>query len=65
MRIYLSLLLAGFAFPSYAAETVDLNKIARRVAKEPSYAAKEPLYGLAVFGPEAKTRVEERHASSE
>jgi hypothetical protein len=34
----------------------DLSKLNRRIAKEPPYKAK-PLYGLYVFGPEAKTRV--------
>jgi hypothetical protein len=52
----LSLLLftAGHAA---AADVPDLGKIDRRIAKEPAYKAKEPLYGLYVFGPEAKTRV--------
>ena len=42
--------------PTRAAEPPDLSKIDRRIAKEPSYKAK-PLYGLYVFGPQAKTRV--------
>jgi hypothetical protein len=28
----------------------------RRIAKEPKYVARQPLYGLYVFGPQAKTR---------
>jgi hypothetical protein len=40
-----------------AADMPDLSKIDRRIAKEPAYKAKEPLYGLYVFGPEAKTRI--------
>lgn len=40
-----------------AADSPDLSKIGRRIAKEPAYKAKQPLYGLYVFGPEAKTRV--------
>lgn len=40
-----------------AAEEVDLSKIPRSINKEPAYKAKEPKYALAVFGPEAKTRV--------
>jgi hypothetical protein len=40
-----------------AADTPDLSKIDRHIAKEPAYKAKQPLYGLYVFGPEAKTRV--------
>lgn len=39
-----------------ATEAPDLGKVDRRIAKEPAYKAK-PLYGLYVFGPEAKTRV--------
>jgi hypothetical protein len=40
-----------------AADLPDLSKIERRLAKEPVYKAKQPLYGLYVFGPEAKTHV--------
>lgn len=35
----------------------DLGKIERRLVKEPSYQAKKPLYGLYVFGPQARTTV--------
>jgi hypothetical protein len=35
----------------------DLAKTDRRIAREPSYTAKRPLYGLYVFGPQAATRV--------
>lgn len=37
--------------------SADLSKIDRRIAKEPTYKSKEPKYCLAVFGPEAKTKV--------
>jgi hypothetical protein len=40
-----------------AADGPDLTRIERRIAKEPRYIAKQPLYGLYVFGPEAKTHV--------
>lgn len=40
-----------------AAEGPDLNAIGRQIAKEPKYVAKRPLYGLYVFGPDAKTHV--------
>lgn len=40
-----------------AAQPPDLAKIERQIAKQPSYTAAEPLYGLFVFGPEARTRV--------
>jgi hypothetical protein len=40
-----------------AAGLPDLGKVDRRIAKEPAYKAKQPLYGLYVFGPEARTRV--------
>jgi hypothetical protein len=35
----------------------DLSKIDRHIAKDPKYTAEHPLYGLYVFGPQAKTRV--------
>src|SRR2546426_1127615 len=41
---------------SYAEGRVDLAKIPRAITKEPAYQAK-PGYCLAVFGPEARTRV--------
>jgi hypothetical protein len=40
-----------------AAEMPDLAKVDRRIAKQPRYTAKEPLYGLYVFGPRAATHV--------
>jgi hypothetical protein len=40
-----------------AAPVPKLSQIERRIAKEPVYRSKQPLYGLYVFGPEAKTRV--------
>ena len=40
-----------------AADPPDLSKIKRRLAREPAYAAKQPLYGLYAFGPQARTRV--------
>ncbi|MBW3542703.1 MAG: hypothetical protein KY476_20760 [Planctomycetes bacterium] len=45
--------IAGTALPCAA---TDLEKIERRILKEPSYESK-PQYGLLVFGPRAKTRV--------
>jgi hypothetical protein len=50
----LVLLIGGY---TGAQEIPGLGKIERRIAKEPAYNAKQPLYGLYVFGPEAKTRV--------
>src|SRR5712691_4125047 len=40
-----------------AGDAPDLTQIDRRIAKEPKYVSKQPLYGLYVFGPERKTRV--------
>jgi hypothetical protein len=40
-----------------AADPPDLSKIKRRITKEPAYTAKQPLYALYVFGPQAETRV--------
>lgn len=50
-------LLLGMDGDTKAADLPDWSKIERRIAKEPSYKSKQPLYGLYVFGPEAKTRV--------
>jgi len=52
--IPLVLLVCGLC---HAAESPDLSRIDRRIAREPAYQSKQPLYGLYVFGPEAKTRV--------
>jgi hypothetical protein len=49
------LLLTGGS--TVAADMPDLGKVERRIAREPSYKAEQPLYGLYVFGPEARTRV--------
>ena len=38
-------------------EVPDLSTIERRLVKEPAYQARQPLYGLYVFGPKAETRV--------
>ena len=48
------LLSGGYA---NAADRPDLGKIERRIAREPVYKSKQPLYGLYVFGPQARTRV--------
>ena len=40
-----------------AADSPDLKEVDRRAPKEPAYTSKRPLYGLLVFGPEAKPRV--------
>jgi hypothetical protein len=43
--------------PAPAAEHPDLSRVDRSIRKEPAYACKQPLYGLAVFGPKAEKRV--------
>ena len=40
-----------------AADVPDLSKIDRTIRKEPVYTAKQPLYGLLVFGPKADKHV--------
>ena len=40
-----------------AADLPDLAKIDCTIRKEPTYTTKQPLYGLAVFGPKAQARV--------
>jgi hypothetical protein len=57
MRSLTTAIFVALAAQLHAAEVVDLNKLDRRLAKEPSYNAGEPLYGLVVFGHQAKTRV--------
>jgi hypothetical protein len=54
--IGLAVLLAATS-RTVAAGVPDLSKVDRRIVKEPVYQCKAPLYGLYVFGPEAKTRV--------
>jgi hypothetical protein len=54
--IYFSLA-CGFLLAAVSAnEGVDLRKLERRIAKEPTYTA-QPLYGLLAFGPTARTHV--------
>jgi hypothetical protein len=45
------------SFPVAAAGLPDLGKLDRKIAKEPAYTCKQPLYGLLVFGPNAGKRV--------
>jgi hypothetical protein len=40
-----------------AADRPDLSKLDRTLPKQPPYTAKQPLYGLAAFGPQAQARV--------
>jgi hypothetical protein len=40
-----------------AAEMPDLTRVDRAIQKEPAYVAKNPLYGLALFGRKAEKRV--------
>src|SRR5689334_24995976 len=48
----------GLVVPSArATEMPDLTGLDRTLKKEPAYTAKQPLYGLAVFGPKAEKRV--------
>jgi hypothetical protein len=61
-RRNLSTMLAGMLLclatgVGHAADLPDLSTIDRRIGKEPVYKSKQPLYGLYVFGPDAKTRV--------
>jgi len=40
-----------------AADLPDLSRVDRALKKEPAYACKKPLYGLAVFGPKADKKM--------
>jgi hypothetical protein len=53
----LALALAAVLLLAPAARAADLARIERTIAREPAYRTKNPLYGLLVFGPAAKTRV--------
>src|SRR5438876_4940788 len=57
MRSYLCLLALAVLAANYSgAAAADLDKIERRIAREPAYKTK-PRYCLLVFGPQAKSRV--------
>src|SRR5437899_1014523 len=57
MRSYLGLLALAVLAANYsAAAAADLDKIERRIAREPAYKTK-PKYCLLVFGPQANSRV--------
>jgi hypothetical protein len=43
--------------PCPAVDVPDLGKLDRHIGKQPAYTAKQPLYGLLVFGPRADKRV--------
>jgi hypothetical protein len=45
------------ATPDKPAEPPDLQKIERKIAKEPAYTSEQPLYGLLTFGPKASLHV--------
>jgi hypothetical protein len=45
------------AAPGRTSELPDLGKLDRSIFKEPTYTAKQPLYGLLVFGSKADKRV--------
>ena len=57
MRCLATAVVLAMSLQLQAAELVNLSKLDRRLAKEPNYVSREPLYGLVVFGPEAETRV--------
>lgn len=40
-----------------AADLPDLSQVDRRIAKQPAYRARRPLYGLLVLGPAAQARI--------
>jgi hypothetical protein len=48
--------LAALLLAAAPAAALDFDKLDRRIAKEPAYRSK-PLYGLALLGPDGKTRV--------
>jgi hypothetical protein len=46
-----------WAASAHVAELPDLDKLDRRIPKQPIYTAKQPLYGLLVFGAKADKQV--------
>src|SRR6266404_48726 len=57
-KYYLSLgAVLGWVALGHTSELPDLGKLDRTILKEPTYTAKQPLYGLLVFGPKADKRV--------
>src|SRR5262245_15947892 len=52
-----ALVLLALSGGSVPAEMPDLTRVDRAIRKEPAYVAKDPLYGLALFGPKADKRV--------
>ena len=55
LTLFAAATLLGFA-SARAADPTELNRIERQIKRQPAYTAQEPLYGLYVFGPGAKTR---------
>jgi hypothetical protein len=53
---FASAVFAALLFAAGSAAAVDFDKLDRRILKEPTYQSK-PLYGLALLGPDATTRV--------
>src|SRR6516164_3153558 len=47
---------AALLFPAVRAAALDFDKVDRRIAREPVYRS-QPLYCLAVIGPDTRTRV--------
>lgn len=50
--LFLAILTTGLS-----GDDVDLNGIDRRIGEQPAYVSDQPLYGLVVLGPSAKTRI--------
>jgi hypothetical protein len=49
-------IILALLFAPQPAPGVDLTRVDRTIAREPSYQSKAPRYGLLAFGPEAKSR---------
>ena len=55
MKHFFMVVVTGLILGPSQGLATDLSKIERKIAKEPEYISKKPLYGLLVFGPNAKT----------
>jgi hypothetical protein len=57
MRVVITIAIVAMTMSSGLAESFDLEKLKTKIAQEPSYMAKQPLYGFAVVGKAGESRM--------
>lgn len=57
MRVVITIAVGLLAISSVRAESFDLEKLKTKITKEPSYVAKQPLYGFTVVGKAGGSRI--------